>query len=70
MAKTTQYHDVTLAPRTPSRWLRPRGRYYPTGTRTMQDGRIEVTFYLPPRVLRQWQSAIAGGKRIRLFVPR
>lgn len=66
-----KYHDVMLVPRMPRRrrfWRR--GRYYPTGTRTMPDGRVEVTFSLPPSILRQWRSALKTGKRIRLFVPQ
>lgn len=65
------YHDVMLRPAVPSRrWRRPRGRYYPTNTRRLSSGQVEVTFCLPPRVLRQWQSAISEGKRIRLLVAR
>lgn len=64
------YHDVTLVPRAP-KWRRRvrRGRYYPTGARQLPDGRVEVTFHLPPSILRQWRQAISSGKRIRLFVP-
>ncbi len=70
MSKTAQYHDVMLKPHASvGGWRRPKGRYYPTGTKELHDGRVEVTFYLPPSVLRQWQKAITGGKRIRLFVP-
>lgn len=66
-----QYHDVMLMPRVPRWWrVKKRGRFYPTGTQTMPDGRVEVTFNLPPSITRQWQSAIKTGKRIRLFVPR
>lgn len=68
-----QYHDVVLMPSLPRRklsWLRrPKGRYYPTSTRHLSSGQVEVTFSLPPRVLRQWQAAIHDGKRIRLMVP-
>lgn len=71
MARALQYHDVMLMPQVaPKRLRRTRGRYYPTGTRQLQDGRVEVTFNLPPSVLRQWQTAITSGKKIRLFVPR
>lgn len=73
MARSNQYHDVMLAPTMPKkRWpiRRRQGRYYPTGTRQMRDGRLEVTLYLPPQVQKQWQSALSSGKRIRLFVPQ
>lgn len=72
LSAQNKYHDVMLNPTSPKLGLlkRKRGRYYPTGTRQLQDGRVEVTFYLPPSILRQWQSAITDGKRIRLFVPR
>lgn len=65
------YYDVMLTPHAPKWWRRlRRGRYYPTGTRQLSDGRVEVTFYLPPSVLRQWRRALSSGKRIRLFVPK
>lgn len=71
MPKQAKYHDVMLVPRVSRpRWKSPRGRFYPTGTRQMPDGRIEVTFNLPPSILSQWRAALKTGKRIRLFVPR
>ncbi len=71
LSTNQKYHDVMLSSTSakPKLFGRKKGRYYPTGTRQLMDGRMEVTFYLPPSILRQWQSAITNGKRIRLFVP-
>ncbi len=69
--KRTKYYDVMLKPHVKRSWPKlRRGRYYPTGTRQLPDGRVEVTLHLPPSVLRQWGQAITSGRRIRLFVPR
>jgi len=71
MPRQQKYHDVMLAPRLKRRsWRGSRGRYYPTGTKELHDGSVEVRFYLPPSVLREWQSAIGDGKKIRLFIPQ
>lgn len=77
---SSTYQDFMLMALPPSkpRWHRflprlfdrRRGRFYPTGFKQLRDGRVEVTFYLPPPVLRQMGQAISSGKRIRLFVPR
>lgn len=69
-----------VAPRKPISWLRaiwlviknklPKGRFYTKDFSMRKDGKMKVTFPLPPEIREEIRKAEAAGKKIRILTPK